>query len=297
MLTAAIIYSVIVMFAFGIANAVSKEMVGKFGVLGAIIFQNAFVVPFIALAILILRAPISLDPLYLGIGAVIAFGGYLGFICFMSALKNGKIGVIIPIVSAQIIVASIFGFLFLGDQLDIFKIATVSIVFVGIVLASVNFRDFRNSDLFSLKSGVPYALLAALIWGFALPLYKIPSEHLGAHFYGLVIEFVVFASALLQTLITRGPRSLGELAKRPTPRLALIIFAATVSTTLGTVFTNLAFQTGQISIVSAIRGASSIVSLVIGAILYREVLSKQQYIGAIIVTMGILLPVLSFVKP
>jgi len=280
------------MISFGISNALSKEIAEKFGVIAGIVFLNIFVVPLLALGMFVLRAPFFFDLQYLGIGILIAFAGYLGFVCFMLALKNGRVGVVIPVASAQIIVASIFGSIFLGDELDTLKIATVSTVFIGVVLASVNFRDLRNSDLFSLKSGIPYALLTALIWGIALPLMKFPSEHLGSLFYGLVIEVVVLGSALLQSLGSHGLWGLRELYKKPGRRTMFIVVAATVFTALGTVFTNLAYQTGEISIVSAIRSSSSIVSLLVGAIIYREVLSKQQYLGALIVSAGILLPVI-----
>ncbi len=290
----AIFYALITAFSFGIANAISKELSQKFGAIRATVLRNIFVALLIVASLVILQTPFIFDWHWIGLGLLIAFGGYLGFLCFMLSLKNGKVGVVVPVASGSIIVSSFFGFLILGDTFGLLKAATVSIVFIGVALASLNFKDLRNSDMFSMQSGVPYALLCALIWSIAFPLYKFPSDHLGALFYALIIEVVVLVSAYLQIYVTprfESNHSFREFTSGPSLRLLIVVAVATVGTALGTIFLNFAYQTGEVSIVSAIYGSSSIVALITGAIVYREVLSKQQYLGAVLVVLGILLPI------
>lgn len=248
----------------------------------------------ITITLPVLGVPFVFNWRWIGLGSVIALGGYFGFLCFMLALKHGKVGVVVPISSASIVVSSIFGFSLLGDPFEALKVLTVAIVFVGVAFASINFKAFKNSDIFSKESGVPYALLCALLWGIVFPLYKFPSDHLGSLFYALIIEIVVLGSAYLQLLVTPGfepSHSFKEFTSRPTMRLLGVVAITTIGTAVGSVFLNFAYQTGEVSVVSAIFGSSSIIALVTGAVLYKEVLSRQQYIGAVLVVLGILLPV------
>lgn len=294
MLTTAIIFALIATFSFGFANAVSKELSQSFGAIRATILRNGFVVPLLAMVLIVLQTPIIYDWRWIGIGGLIAFGGYLGFLCFMLALKNGKVGVVVPVASGSIVVSSIFGFLLLGDAFEILKAATVVVVFAGLVLATLNFKDIKGSDVFSLKSGVPYALLCALIWGIVFPLFKYPSDNLGALFYALIIEIVVLGGAFLQIYITprlESNHTLQAIRSGVSWRLLTFVSVATIGTALGTISLNFAYQTGEVSVVSAIYGSSSIVALITGALIYREVLTKQQYFGAAMVVLGIMLPI------
>lgn len=172
----------------------------------------------------------------------------------------------------------------------------MSIVFTGVALASVNFRAFYKSDMFSIQSGVPYALLCAVVWGIAFPLYKFPSDHLGALFYGLVLEIAVLAFTSLQLFVMpkfEAVHAFKKVGLKLSFHSVVFTVVAAISIALGTVFLNLAYQSGEVSIVAAICGSSSVVSLFVGWIVYRERLSFLQYSGAVLVTLGILLPVFS----
>ncbi len=258
------------------------------------VLRNALVVILLTLVLAAFRIPYSLDPDFLGIAIFLAFLAYLGFLFFLLSLKTGKVGVVVPVVSAQIIISSLIGFLFFDEVFEPLKIFSVGIVCLGIILTSINFKDLKNSSLFSMESGIPYAILAALFWGVAFPYFSLPSKHLGAFFYALLVEIVVLCSALIHIFLKTRLKFLNtwvEALKGQTLRSWLVIGVLTVLSAIGSVFLNLAYETGQVSLVSALQGSSSIISIITAAFLYKEILSKQQYIGATLTVVGILLPV------
>jgi uncharacterized membrane protein len=67
------------------------------------------------------------------------------------------------------------------------------------------------------------------------------------------------------------------------------ILASGIFGGLGTVFLNLAYQSGEVSVVSAIAGSAVIVAIAGAAIFYRERLTLIQYSGAGLVLLGIVL--------
>ena len=293
MISVAVLCGLISTFAFGIASGLIKGVVDKYGPIKAIVLRNFVTVVALISALLYLHTPLILDWPYLGIGLVIAIAGYFPYMFFVMSLQHGKVGVIMPVIAPHIVLMSVMGFVFLGDTFDITKVLTAAFILTGVVLVSINLRDFRNSHLFSLESGVPLALLAALLWGVVLPLFKIPSVVLGALEYGLILETVIFFSALIHSLYQDG----GFVpAKWPVThlysRVGIYVLLVGIGTAIGTVFLNIGFGTGQVSLVSSISACSLVVAVVIGALCFGEKFSLKQYLAAGIVTLGILIPLL-----
>jgi transporter family protein len=288
MISTAIIYALIAMFAFGISNVMMKTVADRFGPVRGLVLRNLVTVPALAIALLILHPTIDLSHGSIFFAVILAIAGYFPFMFFVHGLELGKVGVIVPVSSGRIIVSVIVGFLFLGEPFTILKLAAISIVFVGIVLASIDFTDFTHSNFFSWKSGIPFALLAALLWGIVYPLFQFPSQQFGALFYGLVIESAVLAGGLVhlmlikKTIIPATPEEASFLKKHLVP---IIVTGLTIG--VATVSANFGLATGIVSLVSAIVGASVVVSLIVASIMFRERLTLQQYAGAVCVVIGI----------
>ena len=294
----AFLYGLGIAFSFGLANAVTKHLSIRYGALGASVLRNIGIVSVLTCSFLIIRPPSTVDVPWLGIGLGIALASYAGLTCFLFALKYGKVGVVVPISAGSIIISSLIGFVFMGEVVSLIKIATIVIVSMGVVLSSIRFRQFKNSDFFSLSSGVPYALLCACLWGVSLPLFRFPAQHLGSLLYTLIVEVVVLAGASIQ-LYVFPERTFHFTSKTVMQTITSYdmgaVGIAAFGTALGTLLLCVGFQTGEVSIIASVGGASSMVALLSSAIIYGERLSKQQYVGALMVTVGILLPLMSLI--
>jgi drug/metabolite transporter (DMT)-like permease len=289
MLSSAVVYSIIVMLGWGVSNAALKSVVARFGPLRSIIFRGIVAVPILVISLILARPVLAFSAESLLLGAAIAVAGYFPFMFFSYALKSGKVGIVAPISSGRVVVSALLGFWLLGDVFSFGKLAAVGITLLGVVLASVDFRDIRNSNLLSQESGVPMALLAALSWGVVLPLFKFPSEALGALFFALMVESAVCACAAVH-LKARRERIFpqGRADSIALRRNGLFVLLAGLGAGFATVFLNLGYETGEIAIVSAISSASVIISIIAAALFFRERLRVAEYLGAAFVLLGVI---------
>lgn len=289
MLPAAVLYGLLAMLGLGLQGAFMKGIVDKYGPLQGIVLRN---IPTVFILIVVIIGTSSFPSLTLAsflLGLLIAALAYFPFMFFIFALKRGKAGVMYPISSLRILVASLFGFLVLGDLFTVGKTAVVVVIFLGVLLLTLNFKNLKESEIFSMKSGVPLALLAALLLGIVHPLFKFPSEALGALFFALMIEGTILIAAFIHlTLNERTMPKLGFMVLSLKGKELWLIITAGVSTALGTVFVNLGYETGEISIVTAISSASVLIAVIGAALLYKERLTAIQYGGVAVVLLGLI---------
>lgn len=279
----AVLYSFVVMVGYGVATAVSKTLVHRHGVVLATIRRQLVSAGILLCAVLFVGVNTPLNMWMVAGGIALAVVSYGGPFFQLRALSVGLVGVIAPVTSFRIVIMSIVGFLFLGESIDITKCIMIALVVLGIIVATVDIKKIRESDIFAWSSGVPYALTAALIWGLTLPFFQIPSMVLGSLLYAFIVEVSILVTALTHAYATRV--SVFSEQRSIVPEVIVGLALA-----ISIVFFNFALETGQVSVVSSFGGASVFVSLIVGAFLYNERLYLRQYIGAGIVVVGILLP-------
>lgn len=284
----AIVYSLGSMFSFGIATAVSRTLVQRYGAVVATVRREVFSVAVLMALVLWQGIPTEFSWGMLLLGIVIAALSYGGPFFQMLALSKNAVGVVTPVTTFRVVIMALIGLTFLAESFTIYKVLSLLLVVCGVLIATVDIRAFTQSELLRWESGVPAALLAAVAWGITMPFFSIPSYALGALFYALVIEFTISIVALVH-MYMRNER-VGVFSKSIAPEIIVGVGLA-----LGTFWLNAALATGEITITSAISGASVMVSVLVGALWYGERLHPRQYIGAGVVVVGIVLPLLALV--
>lgn len=95
---------------------------------------------------------------------LLSFIGLVGFVVAMinlEALKEGKLSVIDVILEIELPITAVLGFAFFRESLSLILIAIISIIFIGIVLISVDsFSLKRNSK--KLEKGILLAVITAV---------------------------------------------------------------------------------------------------------------------------------------
>lgn len=84
-------------------------------------------------------------------------------LCLFEGLRRGKIAVIDPIFSLEIIITASLAALFLGERLSGLQVMLIGVLFIGIILISV--RGFHHFKDFKIEAGVIFALLATVLMG------------------------------------------------------------------------------------------------------------------------------------
>lgn len=283
--TTAVLISLIPFFAFGLTNALSKKYVNLLGSSQSIIYRNTIVIIllFITLLGFINESHFILKEIILGV--FLSAISYFGLYFFYKGLELGKVGLVAPISHTRVFLASLIGITFLGDSITNLQFISIIIIFIGSALISLNLRSIKSSVIFSKKSGLGFALLAALFWGSTFPFFSHFSTVLGAFLFSFILEVTVLAMSLVTTLKTEGKIKL-EPAKIKKYWLGLLIIGALSA--LASFSMNLAYKTGEISIVSAITSASPMISIIYAGIIFKERLTRQQYIASFLIIIGII---------
>ena len=280
----AVLYSLGTLFGWGLENGLSKKYSRSLGPSKLIVYRNLVTVIITATALALFWEQSHFNLQYILLGFFLAIVGYIGYYFFLKGLETGNLGLVSPVSSSRILIATLVGITLLKDTIEPIQIYFVIIIFLGVALSSVDFRDIKKSDLFNVKSGILYALLNALIWGIVFPFYSILSAILGAFVFALILETTGLTLSLVQAKATHKPISLTEEELRGNK---IGLFLVGLSGGLGTICVTLGYSTGHIGIVSAISGAVPLVAVTYGRIVYKESLSRLQYIAIALMAVGI----------
>jgi uncharacterized membrane protein len=281
----AIIYAIFSFLGMGLSNPIIKKYVVHLGAAKSIFYRGLVVTFITGCFAFIFISKSKFDLYYFILGIIIAAVSYSGLHFFNRALETGKVGLVAPVNSTRILISIFVGVVFLEDRINVTNCLSIAIIFLGLIFISINFRELKKSNLLSIKSGVPYALISALFWGVTLPLFSIPAKHLGAFFYTFIVEIIVFAISL--SILISQKKNL-KLKKDELKKNFWGIILIGILSSIGSIFMNLGYATGLISIVAAIVGTNPLIGVLYGRIFYKEKLSILQYTSIIMIIIGII---------
>jgi drug/metabolite transporter (DMT)-like permease len=180
-----------------------------------------------------------------------------------------------PIARGMIpILTTIFGIMWLGDQLNIMAISGVAAISIGIFLLSLNGGISR--------SGLAAAILCGVI-NAAFTLIDAKGMRVASNPLNFLVWFYIVDGISMPLLF--AVRNKGQLrtAARADARNGFIsgIFAL-----FAFIPTLIAFRLASVGAVSAIRATSVVFSLLIGGQLLKERLDVKRISGALLVTLG-----------
>jgi len=284
--TKALLYSLIALIGWGLGNSLAKEYSKRLSPSKLAVYRNLTTVCITALAVALFwsKTVFNLNYIFLGFGLAVL--GYIGYFFFLKGLETGNLGLIQPVSSSRIVISSIIGTTFLKDHLSGLQWFFIFVIFIGVALCSVDPKNLKKSELFTPKSGIPFALLNAVIWGVVYPFYSVPSAVLGAFLFSFILEFTGLWLSLIQTRLNhRSIRLTKTELKENLPGLLMVGLAGGI----GSVFVNLGYSTGHIGIVSAVSSAVPIIAVTYGKYVYKEQLNKRQVLAVALTVAGIIL--------
>lgn len=278
-----ILFGLISMLGYGLANAISKIPAQNIGIRKTIFFRNVFVSMILLIISLFYLKEINFSLKYILIAFAISFLGYVPLISFYKALKSGKVGIVAPIANSSAIYIILFSIVFFKETLTQSQLFSILLVLFGTILISINFNDFKNSYLFQASSGIPFALIASFLWGLVYFLFKIPVNVLGPILTSFIIEFGIAILCGMHLKLSKSD------FKIPDKKNLTYIFFIAVFIAAGTLFYNLGISTYEVSIVAALAFASPLVTVIYSKFAYKEKLSLLQYLAVLLILAGVVL--------
>ena len=157
-----VIFGILSMLGYGLSNAISQVPAKKVGVTRTVFYRNLLIAPIIFIVLLFFLSSTTVSLTYILIAAGISIIGYIPLATYVKAVKHGKVGVVTPISHSSLLVTVILSLIFFGEKLTALQTIAIALIVLGVMLISINFRDFRKSHIFQLSSGVPFAKIAEI---------------------------------------------------------------------------------------------------------------------------------------
>lgn len=144
----------------------------------------------------------------------------------------------------------------------------------------MNFRSPRDSNILKLASGVPYALVAAVLWGVVFFLIIYPTRSLGPWAAALLLEIGVAMAAAVHVGLRREPLLLRQAATRPVVMNALMIAGGTLAYTVGV-------RSFNIGLVATLSNSTAVVSIIAATLIHHEQLARNERLLAAVMIIGV----------
>lgn len=208
----------------------------------------------------------------------------LGYLFFYKALQKGKASIVSPIVASYSALSVIIATVFLGEKLSVSTILILLIIFIGIIITSIDFDELKRKGIGKedLTKGIPEAILGAALFSIWFPFWD--NFVSGQNWLLLVILLRIFMSLFLLTQL--------KITKRPIIVKDKSVFGWLIIIGLLDAGAYAALTwgygvTSYISIITVLSATYSVPTLILAGIFLKERLKKFQYIGIFLILLGI----------
>lgn len=214
--------------------------------------------------------------------AIGLIGLYFGTIVYYEALKKGNRALVGTIASSFPAVAVLISVVFLNEKISINQIIAILIIFIGIILSSIELKELHKKNLLKDKS-ILMALITMFSWGMWIALLKIPVTKIG-WFWPNYITFLLFPLIFFYIKLKKIT------IERPTINGAFIpLVASTALVRIAEYSYNLGISKGLVTIVAPIAGANPTLFVILAFLFLKDPITKQQIVGIITTLVGIVL--------
>lgn len=277
----AIILALVAWFGWGTGDIFGAIVSRKIGG-----YSSTFWLYFISFLLMSLYAPFALPQLaHLTtetalILLVLSIMGPIPTIALYEGMRVGNVSLVGTIAASFSAITVILSIIFLGDRINIHQSFSIIIIFIGLLLSSLDLRSVRGKQLFSDK-GVPYGVIAMILWGISFTFITIPIRQIG-WFWPSYLPLFAFPLIYVFMKIRNIRLKLPHKTKTLTPAIlnALILSGAVFAY-------NLAIMNGKTIIVVPIASSYPVLFVLIAYVVFKDQLKKQQVAGIVTTLLGI----------
>ncbi len=170
--------------------------------------------------------------------------------------------------------------IFLNDKLSVIQAIPVIVIFIGLIMSSLNFKSLSIKSILADK-GVIYGLVAMLLWGIFYTFIRIPIREVG-WFWPSYLSSLSIPAILLYMRFKKI-----KLEKPRSFKMAMFSLISTILLTGGNYAYNFAVMKGQTAIVAPIAGSYPVLFVILSRFVFKDRLNKQQLVGILITVLGI----------
>jgi uncharacterized membrane protein len=281
-LTLGILFGIIAMLGWGVADFFVAKAVRKTNVLKAFVWNQIVGLTLIFLVFLFyFKFPV----ISFSTVIIILIAGFLGVIsnfAFYKGLQVGNVSIISPISASAAAITVILSLIFLNEALSTLQVIGVILAILGAALTSFKFHDLIRLRLKNIATGVEYAIVAMLGWGVLFVLVDVLVSKLGWFLPILFIKTIIVFMLLTYSTTTKKNISFPKNA-------ALFVILIGVLESAAFLAMGAGVSSEYTAIVAPVAFAFPAVTIILARIFFKEILEINQKIGIVSVLAGLVL--------
>jgi len=207
--------------------------------------------------------------------------GPIPVVALYEGIRVGNASLVGTIGSAFAALTVVLSVIFLNDKLSLLQIISIAIILMGLLLSSLKLKSLSIKSIFADK-GVPYGLVSMIVWGIYFTFIRIPVREVGwfwPSYLALLGIPVIFVYMRLKKI---------KLEKPQNSKMTLFCFLNGFFSIGATFAYNFAIMTGQTSVVAPIVGSYPVLYVILSRFVFKDRLTKQQFLGILITLLGII---------
>jgi drug/metabolite transporter (DMT)-like permease len=217
-----------------------------------------------------------------------AFGSY----SFIKSCEIGEVSIVAPISGTYSLITVFLAILFLGESLTTLRLVSIFFIVFGIILVSTDFSKLRH--LHTVK-GVKEVFMAVLCWGiyFFLLAYVKNSFFLrndietAKLIFGInIFLFTNLFGGIFSIIISLMLKARFDIIDMK-PKVTILFLVNLVLYTIAWVAINAGLVTEMVSLLAPVSSLYPAITVILAAIVLKEKLVKNQYIGLVVILAGI----------
>lgn len=226
---------------------------------------------------------VNLTPQAIFILALVGLLQAIALMFFYKGLEIGLVSVVSPIASSYSLIVVFLGIFLLQESLTSLQLAAIFLIFIGVILVSININEIKRAGKKIFQKGVKEASISFFAWGFSYFLLTPIVRN-----YGWVITtdldfFFIVLFLLIWGIIARERFFTSEKT----------VFLPILSDGILTVIGYLAYSFGLlysfVSIVTPVSTIFPVVTIILARIFFKEKLVWNQVLGIAGVIGGLIL--------
>lgn len=212
---------------------------------------------------------------------LLAFAGIITFVTSIldfEALKQGKLSVIEVVLEIELPLTAILGFLFLRETMSFVQLATIALIFAGIVLISVDSFAFKGKRSKGFEKGVILAFLTACGMALMNFMTAVGSKQISPI---MIIWAPWLMVGLVALFFIKRREGFGRLLHNGAKFRQLILWTAAIDTFAWLLYAT-ALAENELAITTAITESYPAIGIMLGVWLNKEEILPHQYAGALL---------------
>lgn len=279
----AIFFALISFFGWGVGDIFGAITTRKIGA-----FSTSFWVSIVGVLIFSLYIPFALGDLSHYNAYILAVNIALGCLYVVvnvlinAAFAQSNVSLIGTIFSSFVAFTILFSFIFMGEKVSYSQALAIFIILTGVFFSTIDFKELKKGNLISDK-GVRIAIIAMICAAFYFTFIRIPVEKVGwfwANYMSILLFPLVFFYMKIRKIKLVRPNF--KSVFWPIIICSLLLRSADFAYNIG-------ISQGFTAIVAPIAGAYPTLFAVLGFLVFKDPIKKQQVVGIVVTLAGIVL--------